>query len=183
MCGLFAKSFRIPSRGIIESRMYKYHQPWTISDRWFVRRICTQKRKPCWSRIHARGGHSHKTWAVCGRNPTATTFVFGPFVASWTPSSLSRIIKELNKKEVKRSKFRTPGCYAYSCSRLVSVSCVAPCRLKKKKDSCWVYIRVPDPAVRDEGEEMKWNPRKSNVQLNRSPRPLWLSTHPSQLGL
>jgi hypothetical protein len=90
---LFVKHSESPPRGIIDFRMYK---PSTVDhlDRWCVRRICTQKRKPCWSRIHAPGGHFHHKdpgglWAPSN----CDHYCFGPFVASWAPSSPSPVEK------------------------------------------------------------------------------------------
>lgn len=82
-CGsLFAKTFRIPSRGIIEFRMYKYHQPWTI---WTagLSVVYVHKRE---SRVGVistlgLGNSTHHPGGMWAPSPTATTFVFGPFVA------------------------------------------------------------------------------------------------------
>lgn len=154
---LFAKTFRVPSHGIIDFRMYKYHQPWTI---WTagLSVVYVHKRESHVGVISTLGAGASTT--VPGRfvGPSnCDHFCFGPFVASWAPSLPS--CRKKTRKEVKDQVSERRVAMRIRAAVSMSVSYIAPCR-SKGKSSCWVYVRVPNLAVRDEGEEMKWNPRK-----------------------
>lgn len=157
-CGsLFAKTFRIPSRGIIEFRMYKYHQPWTF---WTagLSVVYVHKRESRVGVISTLGlsNSTHHPGGMWAPSPTATTFVFGPFVARACKKNKT-ILKR--KDQVSNAGllcvFVQPSSFRVPC-------CAVP--IKRKRIRVGVYIRVPNLAVRDEGEEMKWSPRKSHVQ-------------------
>lgn len=90
----FAKTFRIPSRGIIEFRMYKYHQPWTIGPLVCPSYMYTKEKAVLESYPHLGWAVPHTTPVVCGRHLQLRPLLFfGPFVASWAPSLPPRVKK------------------------------------------------------------------------------------------
>lgn len=128
---LFAKTFRVPSHGIIDFRMYKYHQPWTI---WTagLSVVYVHKRESHVGVISALGAGASTT--VPGRfvGPSnCDHFCFGPFVASWAPSLPS--CRRKTRKEVKDQVSERRVAMRIRAAVSMSVSYIAPCRSKGKR--------------------------------------------------